>query len=69
MSDGQYRALILLGVLLALEVLRSPNVQGFFKGILNTPLQNSTVSNAINTTTTTNTSSNPVVTKRGGNIR
>lgn len=42
MSSGQYRVLVLLGVLLGLEILRSSPVRDFFNGLLagfkNTPI-------------------------------
>ena len=37
MSEGQWRVLVLLIVLLGLEILRSPNVKAFFAGIFVTP--------------------------------
>lgn len=49
MNKGQYTAVVLLLVLLGLEILRSPNVQAFFKGILTTPLS---ISNSTSQTTT-----------------
>lgn len=38
MSNGQWRVLALLGILLGLEIIRSPTLQTFFKGILTNPL-------------------------------
>lgn len=39
MSDGQWRVLVLLLFLLMLEILRSPALQSFFKGILKNPIK------------------------------
>ena len=36
-NEGQVRVLVLLLVLLALEVIKSPVLQTFFKGVLNKP--------------------------------
>lgn len=38
MSEGQWRVLILLLVLLGLEVLRSQAVQSFFKNVIKAPI-------------------------------
>lgn len=39
MSQGQWRTLALLGLLLGLEIIRSPTLQTFFKSILAHPVQ------------------------------
>lgn len=38
-QPGQMRVIVLLLVLLALEIIRSPALQSFFKGTLNAPTQ------------------------------
>ena len=64
MSSGQWRALVLLLVLLGLEIIRSPVVQAFFKGIITNPVSGITFSTPKNTTSTTQTSNTPII---GGN--
>lgn len=39
MSEGQWRVLVLLLVLLGLEILRSANVKTFFTGVFVTPFK------------------------------
>jgi hypothetical protein len=42
MSDGQWRVFVLLLLLLFMEVLRNPNVGGFFKNLAVNPFKAAT---------------------------